>query len=272
MELFLTDTKTRKKRKFVAKEDKNVGMYVCGITPYDFAHIGHGRCYSNFDVLYRVLKFLNYDVTYVRNFTDIDDKILDKAKSSMEFNSFMDVSSKYIKEFTADMDKLNNLRPDYEPRVTENIEDIVTFIEGLIASGHAYISGGDVYFDVESFSSYGELSGENISDLNFGARVSVDEKKKNPADFALWKADDSATFWESPWGNGRLGWHIECSVLSKKYLGDTIDIHGGGMDLIFPHHENERAQSEALTNVRFVNYWVHNAFVNINNEKMSKST
>ena len=269
MHLKLTNSFSRTKELFTPHNKENVGMYVCGITPYDYAHLGHGRCYTQFDVLFRLLQFLGYNVTYVRNFTDIDDKIINRAqKESVQFS---DIAQKFINAYTQDMARLNCLAPTHEPRVTALIPEIITFVGGLIEKGHAYVIDNDVYFDISTYPSYGKLSGRAIDDLKAGARVSVDTRKKNDGDFALWKGTDEGTFWQSPWGYGRPGWHIECSVMARQYLGSTIDIHGGGMDLLFPHHENERAQSECLCGCQFVRVWLHNAFVNINKEKMSKS-
>jgi len=270
--LFLSNTLTGKKEEFKSIKPNNVKMYVCGVTPYDEAHIGHGRCYVAFDLLYRLLRFLGYDVTYVRNLTDIDDKILKKAYELYGDSSrFNDVTKPMIASYHDDMHKLNTIPPDYEPRVTGNIDEIITFIQGLIDAGKAYQSDGDVYFSLKSFPEYGKLSKHDISDLRAGERVQVSELKRDPLDFALWKSEKEGTFYKSPWGWGRPGWHIECSAMSEKHLGKTIDIHAGGQDLIFPHHENEIAQSEALHGVPFANYWVHNGFVRINKEKMSKS-
>ncbi|MBU4269352.1 cysteine--tRNA ligase [Candidatus Dependentiae bacterium] len=272
MKLILTNTLTRKKESFVPLKDKNVGMYVCGVTPYADSHIGHGRCYVNFDILFRLLKFLQYDVTYVRNITDIDDKLINKAKEETgNILDYLQISQKYTKNFWNDMQELNNLKPTYEPKVTENIQEIIKFISSLIEKKHAYVLGADVYFDVLSFEKYGKLSGKKLEDLKLGSRIEVDERKKHPADFVLWKGNGEKLFWESPWGYGRPGWHIECSVMAQKYLGQTLDIHGGGMDLIFPHHENEVAQSEAHNLNVLSKYWIHNAFINVNKEKMSKS-
>lgn len=272
--LKITNTLTGEKQFFtpVQKNSNKIKMYVCGITPYDAAHIGHGRVAVFFDTLYRLLKFMNYNIDYCRNYTDIDDKLLKKAEQ--EFNDpyrYKEVAEKYIKMFEKDVDDLNCLRPKFEPRVTDNIKEIIEFIKDLVDSGAAYVSEGDVYFSVKSFPDYGKLSKRNLEDLQAGARVEINEIKKDPLDFALWKSCEAGKFWESPWGWGRPGWHIECSVLANKFLGEQIDIHGGGMDLIFPHHENEVAQSEAHNKKEFVKYWVHNAFVVINKEKMSKS-
>ncbi|MFH1461897.1 MAG: cysteine--tRNA ligase [bacterium] len=271
MKLFLTNTLSRKKEEFIPLHDKKVKMYVCGVTPYADSHIGHGRCYTNFDILYRLLMFLGYDVSYVRNITDIDDKILNKAEAEGDITKHTIIAQKYTKSFQQDMQSLNNLNPNLEPRVTENIEEIIAFIKELIDKGHAYILGQDVYFDINSFSDYGKFSGKKLEDLKMGSRIEIDERKKHPADFVLWKGNQENLFWKAPWGYGRPGWHIECSVLVQRYLGETIDIHGGGMDLIFPHHENEIAQSECHNSKEFSKYWIHNAFININKEKMSKS-
>jgi len=268
----LTNTLSRKKEAFKAIEPDKVKLYVCGVTPYDFSHVGHGRCYVAFDLLYRLLKFLGHEVTYVRNFTDIDDKIIKRAEKELgDKNKYSEITKKYIAAYHADMDALNCLRPDVEPRVTDHIDHIIKFIEGLIDAGKAYVVDGDVYFHVSSFAEYGKLSKQKLDELRSGARVQVDERKKDPLDFALWKSEPEGEFWQSPWGYGRPGWHIECSALAKEYLGEQIDIHAGGADLIFPHHENEIAQSQGLHGVPFANYWLHNAFVTVNKEKMSKS-
>lgn len=270
--MMLSNTLTGRKEEFKPLKPHTVKMYVCGVTPYDLAHIGHGRCYVSFDLLYRLLKFLSYDVTYCRNLTDIDDKILKKAKELFgDELRYMDVTAPMIQKFHDDMHKLNNLPPDYEPRATETIDEIIKFIQGLIGTGKAYQANGDVYFSIESFPQYGKLSKHKLEDLKAGARVDVSEVKHNPLDFALWKAEQPGTFWKSPWGWGRPGWHIECSAMSHKYLGKSFDIHGGGQDLIFPHHENEIAQSESLFGVPMAKFWVHNGFVRIDKEKMSKS-
>lgn len=267
--LVLTNSLSGKKESVIPQRKDEVSLYVCGITPYDYAHIGHGRCYVTFDLLLRTLRFLEYKTTYVRNYTDIDDKIINKALAQNV--SYQEISEKFISSYQQDMQALQCLVPDQEPRVTTTIPEIITFIEGLIQQKKAYVLGNDVYFDIASFPSYGKLSKKNLDDLIMGSRVEVNTAKKSPADFALWKGNDTGEYWKSPWGYGRPGWHIECSAMSKKFLGETLDIHGGGADLTFPHHENEIAQSEALHNKPFVQYWVHNAFVNINKEKMSKS-
>jgi cysteinyl-tRNA synthetase len=245
-------------------------MYVCGITAYDLSHIGHARAYITFDIIYRYLRKLGYNVIYVRNFTDIDDKIIKKANE--EGMSAGEISSKYIKEYREDMAALSVLNPTYEPRATETIPEMINLASGLIEKGNAYEINGDVFFRVNSFKDYGKLSHKNIDELIAGSRVPVNEEKENFLDFALWKkSKEGEPSWDSPWGKGRPGWHIECSAMSMKFLGESIDIHGGGSDLIFPHHENEIAQSESYTGKNFVNYWIHNGFVNINSEKMSKS-
>lgn len=268
----LTNSMTGHKQPVPASPDRAISLYVCGITPYDAPHLGHGRCYVTFDVLCRLLTFLGYTVTYCRNFTDIDDKLL--TKSEKEFGTPYDykkIAERYIAVFENDMHLLNCKKPTYEPRVTQTIPEIIAFVQALIDAGVAYVVDHDVYFSIDAYPAYGELSHRDIDDLRAGARVAVSEKKRNPLDFALWKGDNSEHYFKSPWGYGRPGWHIECSAMAKKFLGDSIDIHGGGMDLIFPHHENELAQSQALQKEPFVKLWMHNAFVQINKEKMSKS-
>ncbi len=268
----ITNSQSGKKELLTFQDPQNVKLYVCGITPYDYAHLGHGRCYVAFDVLYRLLKFLGFHVTYVRNFTDIDDKILKKAHEQFgDRHAYAKITDVYIDAYTQDMKALNCLTPDFEPRVTEAIDEIIAFIQQLIDKGKAYQANGDVYFDVRSFPDYLKLSKHKLEDLKAGARVDVNEKKRDPLDFALWKSEPDGEFFKSPWGYGRPGWHIECSVMAAKHLGKTLDIHAGGQDLIFPHHENEIAQSEALFGVPFSNFWMHNGFVQINKEKMSKS-
>lgn len=270
--MYITNSYSQTKEQLSPRSDKLFTLYVCGITPYDFAHVGHGRCYVVFDVFYRLLRQQGYDVRYCRNFTDIDDKLLNRAEK--EFGDplrYRELADRFIDAFHEDVQALNCLNPTYEPRVTEVIEDIISFIEKLVATGAAYVVNGSVYFSVAYFPSYGTLSKRNIEELVAGARVAVNEEKQNALDFALWKAEPEGGFWESPWGNGRPGWHIECSVMAYKFLGAPIDVHGGGMDLIFPHHENERAQSEVFLGSLYVRYWMHNAFVRINKEKMSKS-
>lgn len=253
---------------FTPIEENKVKMYVCGPTVYDYAHLGHARCYITWDVLYRYLKFRGYDVTYCRNVTDVDDKILKKAEK--EGKTPEEVSQYWYKQFTNSMNALNNLRPDIEPFATKTLGEMISIVKDLISKGYAYEADGDVYFRVKKFSNYGMLSKQPIDKLESGARIEVGEQKEDPLDFALWKKDEKFGY-NSPWGVGRPGWHIECSAMSRKYLGKTIDIHAGGADLIFPHHENEIAQSECANGCKFVNYWLHNGFVTINKEKMSKS-
>ncbi len=271
MSLKIYNTLTGKKEIFEPLNKGKVGMYVCGPTVYDTSHIGHARAVVIFDLILRWLGASHYDVTYVRNFTDVDDKIIKKANETGK--SSKEISEKYIDEFHSEMDALNVRRPSIEPKATEHIQDIIDFIDILIKKGKAYhVKESDVFFSIESFKEYGKLSGRNPEDMISGARIAVNDKKKNPLDFTLWKlAKPGEPSWESPWGAGRPGWHIECSAMSYKYLGKSFDIHGGGKDLIFPHHENEIAQSEAAFEKPFVKYWVHNGFVDINHEKMSKS-
>lgn len=254
-------------------DTSSVTMYVCGVTPYDYAHLGHGRCYVTFDLLYRVLTFLGYRVTYCRNFTDIDDKLINRADKELnDPAAYLVLANKYIESFHEDMKMLACIAPHYEPRVTTHIQAIISFIEGLIKKGKAYATEeGDVYYRIAGFQDYGKLSQRSLDELQSGARVAVRADKQDPLDFALWKSAEAEPGWESPWGFGRPGWHIECSAMAGEYLGETIDIHGGGMDLIFPHHENEIAQSEGLHDKEFARIWVHNAFVRVNQEKMSKS-
>ncbi len=271
-QLSLTNTLFGKKEIFTPLHDNAANMYVCGITPYDHAHIGHGRCYVAFDVLYRLLKFLGYDVTYVRNFTDIDDKLLNRAQQELgDRMRYPEIAQRYIQSFEQNMHALNCLTPTVQPRATQVIDDIIALVQKLIDKKYAYVVDGDVYYDVQKFATYGKFSKRNLDELLAGARVEINEKKKNPLDFALWKGEAQNLFWKSPWGWGRPGWHIECSAMATKFLGQHIDIHGGGMDLIFPHHENEIAQSEGVFGAPFARYWVHIAFVQINKEKMSKS-
>jgi cysteinyl-tRNA synthetase len=270
MTLKVYNTLKQTKEDFKPLRPDHVGMYVCGVTVYDLCHIGHARSAIVFDTIYRYLQARGYNVNFVKNFTDIDDKIINRANK--EGLTTRQVSEKYIEEYYKDMNRLGLKRPTHEPRATMHINDIINFVKGLIDNGHAYESNGDVYFAVRSFEGYGKLSGKNIEELEAGARVEPGEAKRDPLDFALWKkSKPGEPSWESPWGNGRPGWHIECSAMSTFYLGQSFDIHGGGMDLIFPHHENEIAQSESLTKVPFVKYWIHNGFVQINKEKMSKS-
>lgn len=248
--------------------DNKVNMYVCGPTVYDYPHLGHARCYITWDVVYRYLKFIGYDVTYCRNITDVDDKILAKAK--VENSTQEEISQRYYKIFSESMKKLNVLKPDIEPFATKNIGEMIAIVKNLIDKGYAYEVEGDVYFRVKKFEDYGKLSKQPIDDLVAGARVEASSKKEDVLDFALWKKDEIDGF-KSPWGLGRPGWHIECSAMSRKHLAEQIDIHAGGADLIFPHHENEIAQSECANGCKFVKYWLHNGFVTINKEKMSKS-
>lgn len=266
--LKLYNSYSQKTEEFVPLEDNKVKMYVCGPTVYDNAHLGHARCYITWDVLYRYLKFKGYDVTYCRNVTDVDDKILKKAEA--EGVSPDDIAKKYYDAFTDSMTKLNNLKPDIEPFATKTLGEMIVINKQLIEKGFAYESHGDVYFRVKSFDKYGFLSKQPLDSLEAGARVEESDIKENSMDFALWKKDEKFGY-NSPWGVGRPGWHIECSAMARKYLGKTIDIHAGGADLIFPHHENEIAQSECANGEQFVKYWLHNGFVTINKEKMSKS-
>ena len=265
------NTLTRKKEEFVPIEEGKVSMYVCGPTVYNYFHIGNARPFVVFDTMRKYLEYRGYKVKYVQNFTDVDDKIINRAKE--EGLTAGEVSEKYIDEYYKDAAALNIKKATVHPKVTETIPDIIKFIQDLIDLGYAYESDGDVYYRARKFEGYGKLSGKNIDDLISGARIAVGEKKEDPLDFALWKArkEDSEIAWESPWGMGRPGWHIECSTMSKKYLGDTIDIHAGGQDLQFPHHENEIAQSEAHSGKPFSHYWMHNGYINIDGIKMSKS-
>jgi cysteinyl-tRNA synthetase len=245
-------------------------MYACGVTVYDLCHIGHARSAIVFDIVHRYFRYRGYEVTFVRNFTDIDDKIIKRANE--EGVDYKTIAEKYIGEFNVDMGGLGLEKPSVEPKATEHIPEMIRLISILIERRVAYQSGGDIFFSVRKFDDYGKLSKRDLEEMQAGARVEIDEKKEYPLDFALWKASKPGEpFWESPWGKGRPGWHIECSVMSQKYLGETLDIHGGGRDLIFPHHENEIAQSEAATGKTFARYWIHNGFVNIHKEKMSKS-
>jgi cysteinyl-tRNA synthetase len=270
-ELKFHNTLTGKAEVFQPLEPGKIKMYVCGVTPYDRCHLGHGRCYVTFDFVRRSLKRLGYAVTCVQNFTDIDDKIIKKANESGETPSA--VSERYIADYFDKMDKLNVQRADAYPRVTQTIPQTVAFIERLVKKGLAYPAADGVYYSVRKFPGYGKLSKRDLDDLRAGARVEVDDKKADPLDFALWKtAKPGEPSWDSPWGKGRPGWHIECSVMSMDTLKtETFDIHGGGLDLIFPHHENEIAQSEGCTDKPFARYWIHNGFVTVNKEKMSKS-
>jgi len=270
MSLKIYNSLTKKKEEFTPLEEGKVKMYVCGVTVYDRGHVGHARAALVFDVIFRFLRYRGYEVTYVRNYTDVDDKIIRRA--NQEGVSCPEIAERYIREYEEDMQALEVERPTHEPRATENIPQIIALVQQLLDKGFAYPVDGDVYFSVEKFPSYGRLSGRDLEEMRAGARVEVDERKSNPLDFALWKSSKPGEpQWDSPWGKGRPGWHIECSAMSQRYLGESFDIHGGGKDLIFPHHENEIAQSEAATGKPFVRFWVHNGFVNIEHEKMSKS-
>ncbi|KAL2546409.1 Cysteinyl-tRNA synthetase [Forsythia ovata] len=269
-EFQLYNSMTKQKEVFRPRVEGKVGMYICGVTSYDFSHIGHARAYVAFDVLYRYLKYIGYEVLYVRNFTDVDDKIIRRANELGEDPKAL--SARFCEEFLVDMADIQCLVPTHQPRVTEHIEQIKDMIAQIISNGCAYVVDGDVYFSVDNFPNYGRLSGRRLEDNRAGERVAIDERKRNPADFALWKAaKPGEPKWDSPWGPGRPGWHIECSAMSAHYLTHTFDIHGGGMDLIFPHHENEIAQSCAACPESNVGYWIHNGFVTANDEKMSKS-
>ena len=269
--LKIYNTLTRSKQESKPIEENKIGMYVCGVTTYDLCHIGHARTFVNFDVIVRYLRFSGYDVTYVRNITDIDDKIIKRANERGV--SAKDLANQYIDEMHKDFDSLNIKRPDIEPKATETIEEIIAFVQKLIDNKNAYVSeNGDVVFDINSFKDYGKLSGQILDELQAGARIEVAKSKHNPLDFVLWKmSKEGEPYWDSPWGKGRPGWHIECSAMNNKYLGSEFDIHGGGSDLIFPHHENEIAQSCCANHTSYVHYWMHSGMVMINEEKMSKS-
>jgi cysteinyl-tRNA synthetase len=270
MSLRIFNSQTKKKEDFIPLHEGKVGIYVCGITAYDVCHVGHARSAVVFDVITRYLRYRGYDVTYVKNFTDVDDKIIEKAQR--EKKGIADISERYIREHDEDMEALGVAGPTATPRATEHIDGMICLVATLIEKGMAYVVDSDVYYAVEKFPEYGKLSGRCLEDMLAGARVDVNEKKRNPYDFSLWKASkEGEPWWESPWGHGRPGWHLECSVMSQRYLGDTFDIHGGGEDLVFPHHENEIAQSEGATGKPLARYWVHNGFVRVNSEKMSKS-
>ncbi|CAJ1004514.1 cysteinyl-tRNA synthetase [Brevibacillus aydinogluensis] len=270
MSIQFTNTLTRRKEPFVPLEPGKVKMYVCGPTVYNYIHIGNARPAIVFDTLRRYLQYRGYQVTFVQNITDVDDKLIRVANE--EGTTVKEVADRYMAAYNEDLRALNVLPPDIQPRVMQTIPEIIRFIEGLIEKGYAYESEGDVYFRTGRFSEYGKLSHQPLDDLQAGARVEVNEKKENPLDFALWKAAKRGEIsWESPWGQGRPGWHIECSAMALKFLGEQIDIHAGGSDLVFPHHENEIAQSECYTGKVFARYWLHNGMLNINNEKMSKS-
>ena len=270
MAMRIYNTLTKSKETFEPVTPGQVRIYVCGPTVYDSCHVGHARSVVVFDVVVRYLRAIGYQVTYVRNFTDVDDKIINRANTvGMDAAQ---LAEKYIGEFHRDMDALNVLRADREPRVTEHIDDIIDIIKTLVDKKTAYLADGDVFYAVETFEAYGRLSGRKLVDMVAGSRVEINANKRNPFDFVLWKAaKPGEPSWPSPWGEGRPGWHIECSAMSSRFLGDTFDIHGGGKDLIFPHHENEIAQSEAAHGKLFARYWMHNGFVNIDNQKMSKS-
>ena len=268
MKLF--NTSTKQKEEFIPLDMNKVKMYVCGPTVYNYIHIGNARPLIIFDTLRRFLEYTGYAVTFVQNFTDVDDKIINRSKE--EGITAEEVAEKYINEFRIDESGLNAKKATYNPRVTENMDEIIEMIKTLIDKGNAYAIDGDVYFSTKSFKEYGKLCGQALEEKEAGARINVDDRKRDSMDFALWKAKkEGEPYWNSPWGKGRPGWHIECSVMAKKFLGETIDIHGGGQDLIFPHHENEKAQSECANGKQFARYWVHNGFINVENQKMSKS-
>jgi cysteinyl-tRNA synthetase len=270
MGIKIFNSMTRKKEEFVSLTPGEVKMYVCGPTVYNFFHIGNARTFVVFDTIRKYFEYRGYKVNFIQNFTDIDDKLIKKANE--EGTTVKEIAERYIKEYYKDADALNIKRATVNPRATEFIDEIIKFIKDLIDKGYAYEVDGDVYFDTKKFKEYGKLSHQNLEELEAGARIDVDERKKDPMDFVLWKAQKPGEpGWESPWGIGRPGWHIECSAMSSTLLGKTIDIHGGGVDLQFPHHENEIAQSEARNGQTFVKYWMHSAFVNVNNNKMSKS-
>lgn len=271
MTIRVYNTLTKQKEEFKPLLKGKAGIYVCGVTPYNDPHVGNARPFITWDVIRRFLEHEGYDVTHVQNFTDVDDKIINKA--NVEGVQWSDICGRYIESYFEVMDQLNVRRAHVYPRVSDHMADIIRTVEKLIANGYGYVVDGDVYYRVEKFAHYGELSGRNLEDMLAGARIGVDDRKENPMDFALWKAaKPGEPSWESPWGQGRPGWHIECTTMSMKYLGETFDFHGGGSDLIFPHHENEIAQSEGCTGCHpFVHYWLHNGFITVNEEKMSKS-
>ena len=269
-EIKVYNTLKREKQIFKPIEEGKVKIYVCGVTPYNHPHIGNARPAVTWDIIRRYLEYIGYHVDFIQNFTDVDDKIINKANA--EKSDWKTVSTRYIDAYFKVMDALHIRRADIYPYVSKHMGDIIDMVKTLIEKGHAYVLGNDVYYDISTFKDYCKLSGRKVEDMLAGARVMVNTAKRNPGDFALWKgAKPGEPFWESPWGNGRPGWHIECSVMSTHYLGATFDFHGGGSDLIFPHHENEIAQSEGATGHKFVKYWLHNGFITINSEKMSKS-
>ena len=265
------NTLENRKVEFVPQQEGRVKIYVCGPTVYNYFHMGNARPFVVFDTIRRYLEFRGYDVNFVQNFTDVDDKIINKARE--DGVTAGEVSEKYIEEYYKDAAALNVMKATAHPKVTEHMDDIIQFVKDLVDAGYAYEVNGDVYYSTKKFKSYGKLSGQNTDDLESGKRIEVDDDKRDPLDFALWKArkENDEIAWDSPWGMGRPGWHIECSTMSRKYLGDTLDIHAGGQDLIFPHHENEIAQSEAHNGKQFANYWMHNGYITIDKEKMSKS-
>ncbi|EDL62623.1 cysteine--tRNA ligase [Bacillus sp. SG-1] len=270
MTIKIFNTLTRKKEEFKPLEEGKVKMYVCGPTVYNYIHIGNARPAIVFDTVHRYFEYRGYDVNFVSNFTDVDDKLIKAANELGE--DVPAIAERFIEAYHEDTEALGCQRADVHPRVTESMDIIIDFIEALIDKGYAYESQGDVYYRTRKFEGYGKLSHQSIDDLKVGARIEAGDKKEDPLDFVLWKAaKEGEIFWESPWGQGRPGWHIECSAMAKKYLGETIDIHAGGQDLAFPHHENEIAQSEALNEKPFARYWMHNGYINIDNEKMSKS-
>ena len=268
--VLIYNTLTRKKEKFIPLEEGKVKMYVCGPTVYNYIHIGNARPAIVFDTVRRYLQYKGYDVTYVSNFTDVDDKLINASKETGE--TVPEIADKFINAYFEDTGALNVKQADIHPRVMDHMDDIIEFIQTLIDKGHAYEKDGDVYFKTRSYKDYGQLSKQSIDDLKVGARIQQGESKEDPLDFTLWKHEkEDEISWDSPWGKGRPGWHIECSVMATKHLGATMDIHAGGQDLTFPHHENEIAQSECSTDEIFANYWMHNGYINIDNEKMSKS-
>ena len=270
MPIRIYNTLNRKKEPLQPLEAGHVKLYVCGITSYDYCHIGHARSVLVFDMVVRYLRYRGYKVTFIRNFTDIDDKIIHRAaERGIDPAS---LALRFIDEFYTDMDALGALRPDLEPKATEHVAEMIELIQALIDKGMAYAADGDVYFRVQRYDGYGRLSGRSLDDMQAGARVEVNDRKEHPMDFVLWKgAKPGEPTWDSPWGPGRPGWHIECSAMSRKYLGETFDIHGGGKDLVFPHHENEIAQSCGASGKEFARLWMHHGFVTIKDEKMSKS-